>query len=100
MSVYCTSLVAVRITSPVGDAVISSVSIPEYATEVIITNTSTNAAYLALEELDLTNEYSRMELSATVQAPFRMKLPTGAGQLWITATGAGVPDGFISFWIV
>ena len=97
---FASSLVAVRITTAVGDTVISSVSIPEYASEVIITNTSTNAAYLALEELDLTNEYSRMTLSATVQAPFRMKLPAGVGQLWITATGAGVPDGFISFWIV
>ena len=91
------SIQSVPISDAAGVAITSGVAIPAGATQLIISNV-TNSFYLALSELDLDNEYVRMEVPI-MQTLFRMDIPTGVGMLFVTPTIGVPPSTFVSFWL-
>jgi len=91
------SIQTVFVSDTAGAAIISGVAIPTDSNQLIISNMS-NSVYLALSELDLENEYARIEIPIT-QNLFRMDIPKGVGMVFVTAPLGAPPSTFISFWL-
>jgi len=92
------SIQTVPISDAAGVAITSSVAIPAGTTQLIISN-STDAFYLALNEIDLDNEYARILFPTQISTTFRMDIPEGVGVLFVEPATTPSPSAFISFWL-
>lgn len=99
---YTSSIVGVPVFDAAGNVVPnSSLSIPEGAQEMIISNLSGSTIYLAYSISELDNDYSRIMIpDMATMTPLRMTIPKGVGQLFIEAEQpVGTASAKCGFWL-
>ena len=91
------AIVGVQAHNAGGVPLISSISIPANASQVLIANNTGSAVYIAYSEGDLDTDFSRFEWPTGVVR--RLILPPGVGQLFLTPKEPALAATFVSFWL-